>query len=510
MKGRILPIRRQPTMRVNLWSLGGAALLTWVSANIAAAPVMSTALTPKQAGEDLELAIAAVEAGLPDVTWHQSAAEWAQGKRAARATIPNVTDADALFRILRPLLSQIGEGHLTLHRSPAMRMKDIHAQGLLPIDIHWTQEGAWITAGWGDAASIAAGTPLLAIDDETPDVLVGEMMAALGHDGHIATGAMREAEGAGYAKVRYWMRGSAPRFRLRLRDESGVTVERVVSGVAHSERPEPKSRVESPLARLEWLDKRTVLLVVPTFSNRRYRDAGSDFQSVIRRIFETVHARGARNMILDLRENGGGSEGNENFLFSFLVHDPIRKYASVQARAVAISVRDSHGRRYDVEVYDKDERRRQTRLRNGHFSRINEPPEGLMSHWKRNSPAFAGRLVVLAGGNTFSGAAELSSMLYHVRRGLFVGEEVGGAHIGNTSGYTWDVTLPNSGMELHVPLLQFRFAWDGTPGRGVQPDCFVAPELPGHEDIALAAARKLMAQPWTPATPPSCPPVDDP
>lgn len=476
------------------------ALAACMPIGLQAAPAAgSTALTAEQAREDFELAVAAVEAGLPDIAWFQSERDWRDAKQQARAALPGVNDGASLFRVLRPLLSQIGEGHLSLKRGPAMLAEDRQAQGLLPIDIHWTETGAWVAAAWGDAAGIPAGTRLLAIDGEPVERLLREMMAALGHDGRIPTGPMREAGGAGYAKVRHWMRGGAARFRLRLQDGTGRVSERVVAGIPASVRPPRPPPEESPLATLEWLDERTAWVAVPSFSNRRYREAGSDYREVIRGIFEAVDARGARNLILDLRRNGGGSESNENYLFSFLVRDPLRKYAAVEARAATLSVADAHGRRYAVEVYDEDELREQKRLRDGRLSRLNQPPEGLMSHWEPRTPVFGGRLVVLAGGETFSGGAELASMLYHVRRGLFVGEEVGGAHAGNTSGYTWDVVLPNSGMRLHVPLLKFRFAWNEPPlGRGVRPHCPVAPDLPGAGgDTALEVAQALMSLPWT-------------
>ena len=119
-----------------------------------------------------------------------------------------------------------------------------------------------------------------------------------------------------------------------------------------------------------------------------------------------------------------------------------------------------------------------------------------MSHWQPASPVFDGRLVVLAGGATFSGGAELASMLYRSRRAVFVGEEVGGTYAGNTSGYRWAVTLPHSGMVLHVPLLQFRTGWtDVAHGRGVMPLCAVAPALPGDAgDAALDTALFVLRQ----------------
>lgn len=490
-----------------------AALSMSLYAASYAAPARGpNALTLQQAREDFDLAVAAVEAGLPDITWFQSAEDWEAAKRRARQVLPAVRDGDGLFRVLRPLLSRIGEGHLSLKRSAALRAADREALGLLPIDTLWTEAGAWVTAGWGEAADIPGGTRLLAIDGQPVDALLREAMSGLGHDGRIATGVMRDIDGAGYARVRHWMRGGAAQYRLRLQDGEGHVSERVVQGVAAAMRQAMEKPAMSPLATLEWLDRHTALLTVPTFSNRRYREAGSDYQALIRTHFDALQAGGAQTLILDLRDNGGGSEGNENALFSFLVREPLRKYASVEARGATLSVRDAHGRSYTVEVYGPKEQRRQARLQGDRLSRLNEPPEGLMSHWAPASPVFTGRLIVLAGGNTFSGAAELSSMLHHVRRGLFIGEEVAGAHAGNTSGYPWEIELPNSHMQLHVPLLRFRFAWDGSTeiprGRGVPPHCAVPPDLPGtHRDTALGVARALAALPWSPGEPPPCPAI---
>ncbi len=465
-------------------------------------------LTSAQAHEDFELAIAAVEAGLPKITWFQTARQWRGAKRRARRALMDVHDNHALFRMLRPLLSQIGEGHLTLKRSASMIEQDQQSDGWLPVDLHWTEESVRVVDGYGDAATIPAGARLLAIDGQSTQALVDELMAALGHDGRIRTGAMREAEGAGYARVRYWMRGAQKSFLLRLQDASGNIEEKRVAGVAASSRPVRSRSEASPMATLEWLDHQTALMRVPTFSNRRYREAGADYRAVLHEMFETLRARGAAQLVLDLRDNGGGSESNENLLYAYLVQAPLRKYARVEARATALAITDASGRRYTTQVYDQDELKQQHLQPDGRLTRRNLRPEGLMSHWSAMTPVFTGRLVVLVGGNTFSGAAELASMLHHSRRGVFIGEETGGAHAGNTSGYSWEILLPNSGIRLDVPLLRFQFAWQTPPhGRGVLPHCHISPQTPGdaNPDAALKLARDLLSRPWSTALLPTCP-----
>jgi len=63
------------------------------------------------------------------------------------------------------------------------------------------------------------------------------------------------------------------------------------------------------------------------------------------------------------------------------------------------------GRVFEQDVFDEDEIHFQKVLPDGRLSRLNVPPEGLMSHWVPSVPIYRGRLVVLAGGATFSGGA---------------------------------------------------------------------------------------------------------
>jgi hypothetical protein len=469
----------------------------------------TTALTPAQASEDLELAIAALEAALPDIHWHQTPAEWRAAKAAARARVGQVTDSEGLWRALMPLLAQIGEGHLSLATSEAMKRHERDAGLLLPLSVLWNEQGAYVVSGYGEASDLPRGARILSIDGRGTQALADDLMLAATRDGTIRTGILREASGRGYGELLYRMTGSHANFHLVLQTEGGRIMTRDVAGVPPYVRNDSPHAAKPAVATLEWLDERTAYLDVPTFSNRRYREAGADFQATLQRIFEELDRRGATRLILDLRDNGGGSEPNESILFSYLVRQPLRKYEAVGARGRHVSVHDASGRRYEAEVFDKEEMKQQRRLPNGRLTRRNVPPEGLMTRWSIASPVYGGRLVVLAGGNTFSGGAELASMLFHVRRAVFVGEEVGGTHEGNTSGYRWSLTLPNSGMTLRIPLLQFRFAWPGLPhDRGVRPDCAVPPdamEFDQPKDAAWRAARDILRETWTSPKDAACP-----
>ncbi len=465
-----------------------------------AAACPSGQLTPAQAREDVELAIAAAEAGLPDLYWRQSRADWARRKAAARGASAVATSEEQLFRALSPLLRGIGEGHLSLARSEGMGCRYRETAQLLPLDLLWRDDGAYVTAGYGDAVDVLAGSRLLSVNGAGYRAMLAEMMRTSAHDGDNHTGVMRDRLGRGYATVRQWMHGNEPGYRVRLQLPDGKRVTRWLAPVPVSARPAPPED-PAPVATLSWIDAETAYLYVPTFSNRRYRGAGAEYRKTMQGIFEQLAARGATKLILDLRDNGGGSEPNESILLSYLIAEPFRKYASVRSRPNRLQVTSLSGKLFEQDIYDADELQTVEAGPNGDLLRINAPPEGLMTRWEKASPVYTGQLVVLAGGYTFSGGAELASMLRATNRGLFVGEEVGGTHGGNTSGYKWEITLPNSGMEIGVPLLAFRFVWpEPHPNHGAMPHCFVQPgvgEMRVAKDAAYDLAVRALGKTWT-------------
>jgi C-terminal processing protease CtpA/Prc len=366
-----------------------------------------------------------------------------------------------------------------------------------PLDLLWTEQGAFVLAGYGEAADVPKGARLVSVDGVDEAELLSEMVAVTPRDGVIRTGAMRDLSGRGFASILFRLRGAQSRFQVVLDGPSG-RIELEFAAAPRQARP-AESDDPPPLPTLEWIDDHTAYLNVPTFSNARLRAAGATFPDAIRAIFVQLQQRGATDLILDLRENGGGSEPNESILFSYLVEKPLRKYSAVEARGRHIAVTSLSGQRFETDVFDDEDRSRQRKIGHGRLTRLNTPPAGLMSRWSTFTPLFKGRLVVLAGGDTFSGGAELASMLYHTHRAVFVGEEVGGADQGNTSGYRWTLVLPNSGMKLTVPLLQFRMAWSSRPGRGVQPDCPAPPEVMHfgeRRDQAWRVAAALLEQRW--------------
>ena len=143
-------------------------------------------------------------------------------------------------------------------------------------------------------------------------------------------------------------------------------------------------------------------------------------------------------MIIDVRSNQGGNDGNGEILYSYLTSKPFRYYASQET--VTEKFLDSNNVNLILQQPDKNN--------------------------------FSGEVFVLINGRSFSGVAEFASVVKTNQRGLFIGEECGGGYYGNTSGNEVHVTLPASQIDVRIPVVKYTMAVKKLPRRenGIVPD----------------------------------------
>lgn len=100
-----------------------------------------------------------------------------------------------------------------------------------------------------------------------------------------------------------------------------------------------------------------------------------------------------------------------------------------------------------------------------------------MAYKKEPEYKYKGKTYVIISLVTYSGGSEFSNMIYTKGLATFVGQETGGGYLGNTSGYSKKLVLPNSRTEIFIPALQFIMNVDPKLpfGSGVIPDYEVIP-----------------------------------
>jgi hypothetical protein len=247
---------------------------------------------------------------------------------------------------------------------------------------------------------------------------------------------------------------------------------------------------------------KTARLKMDTFVNYRNPVAATPF---LGGFFKSMQAAGTEHLILDLRNNGGGSEDVSIALARHLLDAPFVLTRSIRAKTIRFGDLPKYIETWgDRDAQFNAPESAWRRTDDGLLERIpsgtdeGDDDDSTIAH--QPLPAeqrFKGRLTVLTGPQNGSGATMTIAWLKDRRDVTLVGEDTSGSAEGPTAGNIFNLVLPASGIRVRVP--QFRSFTNikaFTPRRGVAADVQVVPTLADFEagrDRAVEVARALPA-----------------
>jgi len=229
------------------------------------------------------------------------------------------------------------------------------------------------------------------------------------------------------------------------------------------------------------------ILSVDTFVNYR---SPVDPETIFDPVFEQIAEDGIKTLILDLRENGGGSTDASQSLFRHLIAEPAQIKLDMRVRTL-----DLDGIRDSLSTWEASALRPDpanfAQNSDGTWSIL----PGVLVDTKVLQPdelAFTGELLILTSASNSSGSTNLSAVLHHLGRAKLIGERTGGSAEGGTAGVLFTLTLPESGIRARVPVFRyFNNVGRFENGMGLNPDieaATTAQSLLDGSDPAMEAA----------------------
>ncbi|RFM30276.1 S41 family peptidase [Deminuibacter soli] len=225
----------------------------------------------------------------------------------------------------------------------------------------------------------------------------------------------------------------------------------------------------------------TAYMRLTTFSEGRLR-------RFFARSFRQLHQQQVQNLIIDLRENGGGSIALSNKLTRYLSDHPF-----VTADTLATPSRRLRYGKYihPAWVYWISMHFAAHKQADGRYHFIHYEKHAYKPYTKNH---FSGQVYVLQGGYTFSAATMFIANIKSQPNVTTTGEETGGGSYGNSSVHLPSVRLPNTGLQVVLPL--FRVVINSKQpktGRGLIPDIAIYPTSNAIERNADIKMEKLQA-----------------
>ncbi|MES2773345.1 MAG: S41 family peptidase [Bacteroidota bacterium] len=257
-------------------------------------------------------------------------------------------------------------------------------------------------------------------------------------------------------------------------------------------RPQKPSKKE--LRNFELLSNRSLridtanhlaYMLLNTFSKNK-------LNRFFRESFRTLKEQNIPNLVIELRENGGGNISKSTRLTRYISDHAFK----VADSAVAVNFKYAypgsvkHGFWYKLEHWLVSPFRK-----NGlyHFKQLERRH---YKPFKKNH--YDGQVYIITGGYTFSAATLFIHPLKGQKNVTVIGEETGGGAYGNTAVNIPDVVLPNTGIRVRLPL--YRLVVDKNlphDGRGILPDIYVPPGssyLRKNEDPKMEKIRQLIRE----------------
>ena len=420
---------------------------------------------------------------------------------AAYRQINKPLSGPEFYGIAAPLIGRIGDIHTGVELPDAYHHSLATRSDLFPFDVRIIGDEVFVASNNSTDSSIRVGSRMLKINGVPIAAVLAKMKSYFSSDGTNGTLKARRVEqrfafhyqfAYGYCKqftVTYAAAGEKPQTKT----VAALPFAVIKANRARNGRVFPKLKPLFPqppyLALTLDPEKQLAILTVRWFQNDVLESNGQAFKPFIDSAFNAINRAEVRNLVIDVRNNGGGESGNASYLYAYLVKEPFRLVHSIEATRKTYQADAAGGVQYAFNPATGGYRTADSTATPRQFFGLNMQPP-------RPNP-YAGAVYVLVDGLTTSAAAQFASLVKRNKRGTLIGEEAPGA-LGGGSGREYArFPLPHSGLLTVISRYRSYLADPNQQSEDVcvapdyQPTVFITDLLDGT-DKDLELALKLM------------------
>lgn len=458
---------------------------------------MGDPVYPEKLHADLEVMREAIQQAHPDPYRYFARGDLdSMFHRVADSIIRPLT-ADAFAARLMPLLQRIGDSNLYIDLDRELLSRIEAAATVLPLRVRLLEEGMYIQEELKGFRTFPVGSRVISVNGLDSERIMRDCGQWIICDGRNETRRLRmiEEDLSGLFLLTY---GSSPSYLVEAEGPDGARIEAVLTGMRREDIEHSRKPVGAGL--LPWRSTwepgtSTMWLRLTTLEPDALEQGGQRPKQFLASLLKEMEKSHATNLVLDLRGCGGRELALAEQVFSAIAMESFRLIQGMTAHPGQLEMLDGMVDLPDDHVASLD--RNYLPVSNGVVAL--RPDDPRLEAQQPMPRAFSGRVYVVCDGATRDAAAALVMLVKRSGRGRILGEETGTNAMAFTGGNEALITLPNSGITLHIPLI--RYVPDGSAtgptDRGELPHYYVQQQpwgvAKGRDTVRLAVLEMIKA-----------------
>ncbi|NOT46495.1 MAG: peptidase S41 [Acidobacteria bacterium] len=392
-----------------------------------------------------------------------------------------------------------GHSYANFYNQPKSVVEELFkGQTRVPFYFRWIEKRIIVSKNFSTDPRLKPGTEVLTINDTPVKVILDKLMQVARADGSNDGKRVNYLDVTGTDNYEafdvfhpLFFPFKSTTIDLTIRQEKSLKPAKVaVTALTYEERLTPiKAGVEAvrdseAVFEFKYLDEKTAYLRMPTWGlyNSKW-----DWKKYLKGVFDELALEKTANLIVDIRENEGGNDiGDE------VISRLIDKELMVEAAQRFVRYRKASA---DLEPYldtwdpsFKDWGSDATESGNGFYKLSRFDDEKGAKVFQPAGPRFEGKTFVLVSATNSSATFQFAQIVKQNKLATLVGQTTGGNQRGINGGAFFFLRLPNSKIEVDLPLIA-AFPKD-VPDAGVEPDIYVRQSI---ADIAAGRDSELEA-----------------
>lgn len=431
-------------------------------------------IPPEKLKQDVDFAYSKIKEMHPQLFWYISQQELDRKFDSIKNTIDTPLTPLQFYFKLQPVVSDIHEGHLSL-RIPSKRIskKEIreleNKKGMFSrFDYYIEGDRLFIIGNKDSIQNIKPGTEILSIDHTPVSYYIERYRKLISTDGFNTTFKpyflkdlffsyyVAEKGFQNQAVIETVYNGEKKIYELKRESKSEADLKKEKENKKRTDEKKINDYValsDSYNRNFKFLNKDSTIAYIKVksfsgvYSGKFYKNA-----------FEKIKEARSPYLIIDVRNNYGGSLEEIHKLYSYLSPEPYILIKPSQVNSATTPLKTNYFRKSNALQYTFKTlaypafffaQTFSTYKKDGKFyykikaDKLSKPDKN----------AFTGKIFVLINGSSFSASSILTSKLKNDKRAILVGEETGGANDGTVAGFYSYQTLPNSRIDLPIGLV---------------------------------------------------------